>query len=178
MSAFTEQYSIMFKSLIPGVHNFNFYLNNRFFEHFENPDCPGGAVTVSVKLDKKDHLLSFHLNFSGTARAVCDRCLEEFDLPLDFNSNLYVKFGEEGQEKDAEVIYLEQNEHTLNLADYFLESICLNLPIRRIHQKDSNGNELCNEIMIEKINELRVREKDKEPDPRWDSLKNIIIRKN
>ncbi len=178
MSAFIEQYNIMFKGLKTGVHHFSFDLDNRFFGYFESPDCHGGDIAVSVEIEKKSHLLTLVLVFSGNVKVICDRCLEELDMPLEFESKLYVKFGEEGYEKDAEVLYLDVNENNLNVAEYFIESIRLNLPIKRVHKKDKNGNDLCNKLMIEKINEHRKKNTRNRPDPRWNSLKDMFNKKN
>lgn len=178
MQPFNEQYSILFKCLKTGLHNFDFELDDRFFEYFENSDCLGGTFRINAELDKKDHLLSLCFSFSGSTMVICDRCLEELDIPLEFKSNLFVKFGPEEQETDADVIYLEQNEHILYLADYFMESIFLHLPIKRVHHKDAKGNDICNKSMIEKLNEHRSVEDNAETDPRWDSLKNLISNQN
>ena len=174
MAAFIEQYDIMFKGLKTGVHCFNFDLDNRFFGFFENPETKGGDITVSVELDKKSHFLALSLRFSGNVKVECDRCLDEFDLFLDFVNSLYVKFGEEGDDKDADIIYLEPNDHKVNLAGYFMESILLNLPVKKVHEKRENGTGLCNIEMINKIREHSTNENSGKTDPRWDLLKDMI----
>jgi len=174
MPAFIEQFEILFKGLKTGIHHFSFELNEDFFSYFDNPDCLGGAVNIELEMNKKDHLISITCNFTGTVRVVCDRCLEEFLQKVNFNSLLFVKFGDGDQERDADVIWLEPGSHKLNLAEYFLESVCLSLPFKRVHQKDENGYDLCNIEMIKKLDEHRVRAEDKTADPRWDTLKNIM----
>lgn len=168
----------MFKSLKTRIHHFSFNLDSRFFGHFENPDFRGGAININVKMDKQPHLITLFLAFSGNVRVICDRCLDEFDLPLDFESTLFAKFGEESLENDADVIYIDTNTHELNLAEYFMESIRINLPIRRVHQKDHSGNDLCNKLMIEKLDKHQIKDNIKRTDPRWDSLKDIISKQN
>jgi uncharacterized protein len=174
MPAFIEQYSILFRSLRTGVHNFNFVMDSRFFEHFDNPECPGGDFSVSLELDKKSHLLSMIFIYSGKATVICDRCLEEFSLPLEFSTRLFVRFGEEVMETDAEVLYLDPNEHNLNVAEYLLESVCLNLPVKRVHENSDD----CNRDMIIKLDKHRINPEEKGTDPRWDSLRDINKNKN
>jgi uncharacterized protein len=174
MPAFIEQYSILFKSLRTGIHSFKFVMDSRFFEHFDNPECPGGAFSVDLEMDKKSHLLSMFFTFSGEATVTCDRCLDEFSLPLEFNTRLFVRFGEEVMETDADVIYLDPNEHKLNLAEYLLESICLNLPVKRVHENIDD----CNRDMIRKLNKHVIKPDEKGTDPRWDSLRDINKNKN
>ncbi len=168
-----EQYGIVFKGLKTGVHHFNFILDNRFFGHFGNPELRGGDMEINVELDKKDQFLSLDFTFSGSVRVICDRCLEEFDAPLTFRSSLVIKFVQEERENEADVIYLERHEKNINLADYFIESMCLNLPIKRVHEKNDIGVDMCDKDMIDKLEEHRTRRTEGETDPRWESLKNI-----
>ncbi len=177
MSSFIEQYNILFKGLKTGVHNFSFTLRKRFFDVFENPDCHGGDMNVEAELDKKNHVLSFSLIFSGSINVTCDRCLEDFLMPVNFESNLFVKFGEEQEEADPDVIYLEPNEHKINLAEYLMESIRINLPIKKVHPKDKHGNDTCNSEMLERLNKHSVSN-NKTGDPRWNTLKDMIDKKN
>jgi uncharacterized protein len=129
-------------------------------------------------MEKKDHLLSFLFLFSGTIRVVCDRCLEIFDMPLSFQCPLYVRFGEDNEEADADVIYLATKEHKLNLLEFFNENIYLNLPLKRVHPVDGNGIPLCNREMLDALEKHLVKEDKEGTDPRWDSLKGLIDKKN
>lgn len=178
MPAFTDQYDILFKSLKTGIHRFGFDLDDDFFRHYENPDCLGGKIAVSVEMEKKDHLLSLFFEFSGKTRVVCDRCLDDFNIPVDFPSSLFVKFGEEPEDSDADVIYLEENEHKLNIGGYMIESICLSLPLRKVHIDDEQGNSTCNRIMIDKLKSHKDCGESHDTDPRWDALKNILKKNN
>ncbi len=178
MPAFIDQYDIMFKGLKTGVHQFSYELDGPFFGHFENPDYPDGEVSVSLLMEKKDHLLSLFFEFSGKAKVACDRCLDDLFVPVGSNTSLFVKFGEEPQNSDADVIYLDENDHKLNIAAYMFESICLSLPLRKIHQDDDHGNPQCNKEMVEKINRHMITDETGKSDPRWDTLKKLASKKN
>lgn len=173
-----EQYDIAFKGLKTGMHSFGFDLEDSFFDHFDNADCKGGTVRVDAAMEKKDHLLSFLFMFSGTIRVVCDRCLEIFDMPMSFQCPLYVRFGEDNSEADADVIYLATKEHKLNLLEFFNENIYLNLPLKRVHPVGGNGIPLCNREMLDNLEKHLVKEDKERTDPRWDSLKGLIDKKN
>jgi len=178
MPAFTDQYDILFKGLKTGMHHFGFDLDDDFFGHYDNTDCLGGEIAVSVEMEKKDHLLSLFFEFSGYTRVVCDRCLDEFNIPVAFQSSLFVKFGEEPENSDADVIYLEENEHKLNIGGYMIESICLSLPLRKVHIDDEQGNSTCNRTMIDKLKSHKASGERQNTDPRWDVLKNIANKYN
>ena len=177
MADFIELYDIPFKGLETGTHHFGFDLRDSFFDHFDNDDSKGGSISIEAEMEKKDYLLSFSFTFTGSIRVICDRCLETFDMALAFESVLYVRFDEEKKAEDADVIYLDAKEHKLNIAEYFMESIRLNLPIKRIHPSNENGVPLCNREMLEKLEQHRAKENKEKTDPRWDSLKNLKDKK-
>jgi uncharacterized metal-binding protein YceD (DUF177 family) len=68
------------------------------------------------------------------------------------------------------------NEHELDLMQYFLECICLSLPIKRIHPDDISGNSGCNSEMLNILNAHKssTTGEKSENDPRWDKLKDLL----
>ncbi len=173
MKAYIDQYDIMFKGLGNGKHSFEFTLENAFFEFFDGTECEGGTVDIAAEMEKKENSLSFVFSFSGNVNVVCDRCLEMFGLPVAFETVLYARFEENATSADAEVIILDPGEHKLNLAEYFRESIRLFLPLKRTHPENDKGESMCNNDMIEKLDQHRVSERKGTTDPRWDSLKSL-----
>ncbi len=171
---FFEKYNIRYKGLRTGHHNLNFELEDSFFRNFDDPECRGGSIRIEAELEKKDDLLTFVFTFSQSVKVVCDRCLEEFDLPLNFKTTLYVRFDEEGPQEDPEVLHLDPKENKICLARYFMESIRLNLPIKRTHPLDKNGESLCNMEMLRKLEQHLFKENKENRDPRWDSLRDLL----
>ena len=122
-------------------------------------------------------MMVLHFEISGTVKMDCDRCTEEFDLPIEGNYKLIVKVGghESGDEND-DIITVAANEHELDLSQYLYEYITLSLPIKRVHPNDAKGKITCNKKVLKKLGDFLIEEEKKEDtDPRWNDLKNIKL---
>ena len=151
--------TISYKGLKQGKHELVFEISDRFFSEFEGSEIARGNLTANVLLEKTSTFLKLEVHIAGEAEVVCDRCLETFYAPVDYNGNLFVKFSErEAYEEDDDVIFLPPSESELDLKQYLFDWICLSLPVRRIHPDDKNGHSLCNPEVIKKLNELMVTE--------------------
>ena len=134
---------------------------------------------VQVVLQKSLRLLTLDFFIDGTVRVPCDRCLEEFDLPLVFHETLYVKFGDKRCEESANTLIIPEDDAFLVISQYLYEYIHLALPIRRVHPDDEQGHSTCNPVMIKKLEEFSVETfKEQETDQRWSVLKNFIKNTN
>jgi uncharacterized protein len=171
--SFSGKYTIQFKGLSDGIHPFEFELDNKFFEFFANQDVERGELAAGIKLLKKPGLLEINVNIKGTVNIICDRCLELFDFPVKFKGKLFVKFTQEiDAQDDPDVIFLDPEEHQVDLAQYLYESVILSLPYRKVHPEGKMAKVTCNPEMIEKLKNVVVKE-NKESDPRWDKLKEL-----
>ena len=92
-------YNIDLKELAPGVHDFEFLLDNKFFADIDGTEVQKGKIkaSVSVKSGAMMFELSFHLE--GVAIVPCDRCLDDMEVPVDTHNRLVVKFGKEYSER-------------------------------------------------------------------------------
>ena len=88
------------------------------------------------------------VTIDGEVTVPCDRCLEDCVLPVHFKGHPVVKFSEEEQDSDGEVIWIHPAEDLLDLGQYIYESIVLSLPYQRVHPLDALGNPLCNPDML------------------------------
>jgi len=171
-------YSIHFKGLKVGKHTFNFEVDNAFFEAFEESEIKHGKLDVDVKLNKQNQMIDLNITIDGTVEVTCDRCLEEFDIPISYEGSLYVKFSETRSEEDSEIIILSTDDSEINISQYIYESICLSLPIQRYHGMKGTKSK-CNKEMLEKLKSLSVKKAKKEDndeiDPRWSKLKDIEL---
>jgi uncharacterized protein len=166
-------YSIPFSGLKEGRHIFDFEIDNRFFEKFEESEVKEGGLKADVTLDKRSTHLDMMIRITGSVRICCDRCLEMFSHPVGCENRLLIKFGTNEDESDPDILYLSYGENELDLSQHLYEFIMLALPIRRIHPDDSQGNSTCDPAMIQKLEELRVDEAEGS-DPRWDELKKLM----
>lgn len=170
---YLSQYTLPFRGLSEGKHLFDFDVNDRFFAEFENSEVEKGDLKIQVELEKRSTHMRLSFSISGVVQIVCDRCLENFNYPLESTRELLVKFSEKRVEDEAELIYLHPNDFQIEIAQYIYEFVILSLPIRRIHPDGENGETLCDPVMIKKLDEMRYHgnDLDEPEDPRWKELK-------
>lgn len=167
-----NDYKIHYKGLGLGKHEFDYLLDDDFFKFFDKSDVLGGKVNVKAILSKQSNLLDFKLTINGEVVVPCDRCLDEVSVNVDFEGNIFVKFGISDDETDDGFIILDPNDHEFDLKDYIFDSILLSLPPRKVHNEDENGVSLCNPEMIKKIEEL-TSNKESAIDSRWNKLREL-----
>ena len=176
---YIDRYRISFGSLPAGEHEFEFEIDDKFFEHFENSPVQKGFVDILVTLNKKDNLLLLDFTMDGAVTLTCDRCGEPMDREIAGFSELTVKFGTETGEASEDVIVISPKEHELNVAQFIYEYVVLLVPMRNVHEEDEKGNSGCNPETIRTLKKFIHHEEEedekKDIDPRWEMLKNINL---
>lgn len=167
-----------------GKHHFEYQLNNAFFEIFDYNEFENSNIKVNVVLEKKSSMLELVFQHQGTVNVPCDLTSEEFDLPIKGKMKLIVRFGEEFNNDNEELLILPFGEFEIDVAQYMYEMIVLSIPLRRVHPGVKDGS-LKTEA-LDKLNELKVKEpkqeekevqKEENIDPRWDKLKQLLTDK-
>lgn len=164
-------HKIEFAGLKVGKHQFSFELNKEFFENFSFFDFNNISLKVDVDLTKKSNLLELNFYAKGSVNVNCDMTNEPFDMPFDKEDFLVVKFGQEYNDEDNEILVLPFGEHKIILDQYLYELVILSLPRKRVHPGVEDGT-LESEI-IEILDELKPSGLGLETDPRWEKLKKI-----
>jgi uncharacterized metal-binding protein YceD (DUF177 family) len=180
----TKEYLIPFVGLKLGKHPFEYQINNAFFEIFDYNEFQNSNIKVNVVLEKKNTMLELSFKHSGTVNVPCDLTSEDFDLPVKGKMKLIVRFGEEYNNENEELLILPFGEFEIDIAQYIYEMIALSVPLRRVHPGIKDGT-LKTEALA-KLNELTIKEQKKEHkkeekedniDPRWDKLKQLLTDK-
>lgn len=178
-----ETYSIPFKALANGVHNFDYKVGSEFFADIEDSLIEDGDFVAHVQLTKSNQMLKLHFSIEGKVTVPCDVCLDPINYELeDCEGNMVVKFGETTEEIDDELFQLAEDENELSIAQWIYEIVAVNLPIHLEHPLDENGNRTCNAEMLKKLDEYLVTEEKTNPeepiaeetDPRWAALKGLL----
>ena len=164
-------HKIEFAGLKVGKHQFSFELNKEFFENFSFFDFNDISLKVDIDLTKKSNLLELNFYAKGSVNVNCDMTNEPFDMPFDKEDFLVVKFGQEYNDEDNEILVLPFGEHKIILDQYLYELVILSLPRKRVHPGVEDGT-LESEI-IEILDELKPSGLGLETDPRWEKLKKI-----
>ena len=170
----TKGYSIAYKGLKNGSHDFSFEVGGAFFEACGSTDIKDGACSVAVTLAKSDAQLTVDTAIHGCVVVACDRCLEDCRVPVDFEGRLLVKFSDEPCEYDGEVLWLRPGEDEVDLAQYIYESIVLSLPYQRVHPEGGCDPEMLRRFRIVSGEEFAAIEaRSEEPDRKgsgWEKL--------
>jgi len=172
-----KQFSIPFTGLKIGKHQFDFEIDNSFFDAYEYSLVKQGELKVDVELDKQETMLILKIHIAGTIKLDCDKCLSEFDAPINVTERQIVKFAEDDLESDdLEIIMLNKKESTIDIADILYEFITVSVPYIKICEQNGNGVQ-CDKEMIERLENLsspsQQEEKTISDDPRWDALKKL-----
>ncbi|MCF8331060.1 MAG: DUF177 domain-containing protein [Bacteroidales bacterium] len=176
MKGYWKQFMIPFKGLKEGKHEFRFKIDEMFFEALDYSTLENGNVQVLLEMDKKTNMLVFNFNIGGTIRLKCDRCLEEYDQPVEGQYMLIVKFSErENNDLSEDIVILPDDAHEFDVGHYIYEYISLLLPIKHVHEHESD----CNQDMITKLNiESNENLSSEKIDERWKALEEIRNKMN
>ncbi len=194
-----KDFLIQFTGLKLGEHQFEYHIENVFFDMFNYSEFNSTNIQVSLNMLKKTTMLELHFSHKGTVNVPCDITNEDFDLPLEGNLNLLVKFGEEFNNDNDDLLILPHGEFQFNVMQYIYEMIALSVPYKRIHPDiaadyedeetdddldflDSDDLEMINEDDFDddELNENETDENsdnNKDTDPRWDKLKQLLTDK-
>ena len=176
-----NEYLISFVGLKLGKHQFEYQINKAFFDHFEYDDFESADIKVDLVLDKKSLMLELNFEHKGSVHVPCDLTGEMFDLPVEGSLRMVVQFGDEYNADNEEILILPHGEHQLDVSQFIYEMIALSVPLKRVHPGVEDGT-LQSEA-LDKLNELKVAdveeevEEEKEIDPRWDKLKQLLTDK-
>ncbi|MDR0725556.1 MAG: DUF177 domain-containing protein [Prevotellaceae bacterium] len=154
---------------------FEFEVDTEFFSDFQNPEIIEGSATIFLDVEKLSHYMNVVLTFSGVLTVSCDRCLENLDIAVEGENLLSVRFEAAPEEPEDEspvedIMYANAEDDDIDLTLYVYESICLALPIQRVHGNDENGKSLCNPEMLKYIVNSPATEKESP----FKVLKNMI----
>lgn len=172
------KYSIPFAGMAKGNHRLQYDIDDTFFELFENSVIDKAKIHVDLDFLKAETVLTLTFHLTGTIRKTCDRCLEEFDIPVDSTQILLVRFGEPGVGETDDIIVIAHSDHHLDVAQHIYDYLSLAIPMRIVHPDDADGNATCNPEFLEKLSGSKTDEEDHPVDPRWEALKNLGNRKN
>lgn len=173
-----KKYTIKFRELELGEHNFEFTINDTFFEHFEKSELHEGSLIANVRLLKENRLITLYISIEGNVKVMCDRCLDYFDFPIHYEGVLYLNLDPLYEEDRVDMINIKENEGKVNLAQRFYENIHLTLPLKRVHPDDKEGNSTCNKEMLNLLEKYNKGDEEETIDPRWEKLRNIFVKRN
>jgi uncharacterized metal-binding protein YceD (DUF177 family) len=172
-----NDYLIPFTGLKLGKHQFAFEIDNAFFVSFEYDEFNNAKVFLDLELDKKSTFMELRFSFKGHVNVPCDVTMEDFDLPIQSENKLVVKFGDEFNNEDEELLIIPHSSHEIDISQYVYEIILLSVPTKRVHPGIKDGT-LQSDILT-KLKELTPKKENtiEKTDPMWDKLKKLLTDK-
>lgn len=172
-----KQFNIQFVGLKEGKHQFDYSIDNKFFEAFNYDEYNSSSIKVSLTFVKKSTLFELVFATEGTVEVPCDVTNELYDQEIESELPLIVKFGPEFNDDNEEILILPHEDYEFNVAQFIYEMIVLAVPNKRVHPKVLDGtmeSEALNKLKELEIKKVKAVET---TDPRWDKLKNLITEK-
>jgi len=165
-----RNYDVSFSGLKTGKHEFRYEIDKEFFQLFDTEqEFTNPKITVEVLLDKHSTFLEFEIKVDGTVELVCDITNDDFDHPIENEIGVLVKFGEEYDDSEEDVITIPSNDHAFNIAQLIYENVVLSIPMKKI-SPDVTDEDL---EILEKFGPKETEAEEPKSDPRWDALKNL-----
>ena len=169
-----KEFNIPFVGLKEGKHLFQYKVDNTFFELYNYNEFEKSSINVTLEFVKKSTLFELNFTASGTVNVPCDVTNEYFDLEITATLPLVVKFGQEYNDENEEILILPHEVYQFSVAQFIYEMIVLGIPSKRVHPKVLDGT-----METEALEQLEIKEEKtvETTDPRWDKLKNLITEK-
>jgi uncharacterized metal-binding protein YceD (DUF177 family) len=166
-----ETYYISYKGLAVGEYYYDFELRKSFFEVYENQEIADANLAIGVVFIKKETHIEITFDISGVLYLTCDRCLEIFENDFTVSQTIYVKFGDAYAEEDENLYVLPEADNDIDLSQFINELIVVNIPMRKVHPEDENGNPTCPNDVLKYIN--NIKNEGSISDPRWNELNKL-----
>ena len=126
-------YLIKFSGLKEGIHLFNYELGNKFFKNFDYYDFLDAKLFAKLELEKQSTLLNLKFSFNGEIEVQCDVSMESFNLDLETEHAVVVKFKDDIISTDDKVIFMPAGSHSIDVSHLIYESIILAVPQKKVH---------------------------------------------
>lgn len=169
-----REFEIAFVGLKPGVHVFEYRIEDKFFAAYGEQDFKNCISDVKLSLDKKTSFMLLKFDLVGSADVICDKCGNSLTKQLWDEFNIIVKMVDDPelmneQEEDPDVYYISRSESHLYVADWIYEFINLSLPMQKMCSPEEMGGPQCNKEVLETLRKME-EEVRKDSNNAWKGL--------
>ena len=169
-----NEFLIPVSGLALGVHDFKFDIKDDFFADLDYSEVKHGEVTVDLNIVREELMMTLNFLINGKVRVVCDRCADEFDIPIQSEQVFFIKLGSDEVEESDDVAVVPADQHAYDIRSLIYEYIILAIPIHRVHPEGQ-----CNpEVLALLYHDEEPDDDETVVDPRWAALKDARIEDN
>jgi len=140
--------TVNFSSLKEGLHQFQYSIDDTFFENFELSQIKHGMLDIRLDFERKTDMLIFMFTIIGEVKVPCDICLEDTSVHISSKNILYVKFGETPKEETEDLYIIPYQSNDFCFSHFLYEIIHLELPMKCVHPDNEEGEPTCNQEML------------------------------
>ncbi len=151
-----REYEIAFVGLKPGIHEFLYEIDDRFFEEFGKQDFKNCKSQVKLLLEKNTGFMMLKFEVGGTIEVQCDRCGNDLPMELWDEFEMLVKMTDEPEkmneeEESPDVFYISRTESHLHVKNWIYEFINLSIPMQKMCRESEMGGPFCNKEVLAKL---------------------------
>ncbi|MEO9885390.1 MAG: DUF177 domain-containing protein [Balneola sp.] len=143
-------------------------------DELEMDEVPFNGATIDFDFYRTLQFIQVKFDLKANVKLICDRSLDEFDHEIETNYQVLFKAEEveESADENGSIRNIDINSKQIDLEQDVLDTIMLNLPVKKLHPRflddDGNPKEFVNEQFGDHSDE------DEETiDPRWEALKEL-----
>ena len=156
----SREYDIAFVGLKPGVHEFNYQVDDKFFANYKETDFNNCYASVKLTLEKNNSFMLLKFEIGGSVNVICDRCGNTLPMDLWDEFKLVIKQVENPEEmnkneEDADVYYISRTESHIHLADWIYEFVLLSIPNQRMCSEEEMGGPQCNKEILAMLKKMK-----------------------
>jgi uncharacterized metal-binding protein YceD (DUF177 family) len=156
----SREYDIAFVGLKPGVHEFNYQVDDKFFANYKETDFDNCYASVKLTLEKNNSFMLLKFEIGGSVNVICDRCGNTLPVDLWDEFKLVIKQVENPEEmnkneEDADVYYISRTESHIHLADWIYEFVLLSIPNQRMCSEEEMGGPQCNKEILAMLKKMK-----------------------
>ncbi|MFT3679766.1 MAG: YceD family protein [Ferruginibacter sp.] len=154
-----REFEIAFVGLKPGIHEFTYDIDDKFFAGLETREFSNCHAKVKLSLDKKSSFMMLKFEVGGKADVICDRCSNTITIDLWDEFNMLVKMVENPdqmneQEDDPDVFYISKTESHLYLNNWLFEFVSLSVPAQKTCSPEEFGGPGCNKEVLDVLKKM------------------------
>ena len=173
-----RDYDIAFVGLKQGIHEYQYQVNDKFFEAYQQQDFRNCRANIKLTLDKQNGFMLLKFEVGGALETTCDRC-GSTTLPMNLwdEFNVVVKLAEEPDkmnemEEDPDVYYIGRGESHLYIADWIYEFVNLSIPMQRMCSEEKIGSQYCDNDVLDMLSRGEDQPNSSE-NPIWKGLEKL-----
>jgi len=139
-----RRYDINLASLEDGRHTFRYDITQSFFDMFDFHDFDKAEINVKVVLVKNGNLMQFDMDSEGSVELPDDRTGHLYRQPLKGKYSFLLKYGEQFNDDNDEMIIIPYNQGLYNIAQQIYEMAVLSVPMKHLdpdYKEEKENNE-------------------------------------